>query len=92
VSQLRYNRVFRHVSRAAPLHPRPIPQAPVPSADAGSKIPSGVRVLLGGAALSSIHSGELMRACPFVDAVLLGEGELSLLHLHDSRLSEALLS
>jgi hypothetical protein len=35
----------------------------------------GLRVVLGGATLSALHVEDLLAACPFVDAVLPGEGE-----------------
>lgn len=35
----------------------------------------GPRIVLGGAALSALRAGELLRICPWIDAVLLGEGE-----------------
>jgi len=33
------------------------------------------KLVLGGAALSALNTDELMRACPFIDALVIGEGE-----------------
>jgi hypothetical protein len=44
---------------------------------AGGRAGSGApRIILGGASLSALRVDELLARCPFVDAVLLGEGEL----------------
>ena len=36
------------------------------------------RIVLGGATISALSSVEILQACPFVDAVMCGEGELAL--------------
>ncbi|MFH1999250.1 MAG: B12-binding domain-containing radical SAM protein, partial [Planctomycetota bacterium] len=47
--------------------------------------PPRLRVLLGGAALASVEVQELLEACPYVDGVILGEGEPAIAALrHDA--------
>lgn len=37
--------------------------------------PAGRRIILGGAALSALRENDLLTACPYVDGLVLGEGE-----------------
>jgi len=56
----------RHLRRGA---------APGPGAPPGGAPRGAPRVILGGAALSALHDEELLAHCPWVDALLPGEGE-----------------
>lgn len=49
--------------------------ARLPGASKTGAGPTGPRILLGGAALSALRAEELLRICPWVDALLPGEGE-----------------
>jgi len=46
---------------------------------------AGCRILIGGAAMSALSVPELLRAAPFVDAVVVGEGEVAFQALLDKQ-------